>query len=265
MTYEGNLLKMKVEKSDVVHYSLPLGTQNIPLNKVIGHLMEVTYNGVIHCIKCQKKINKTFGQGFCYPCYQTAPEAEECVLRPELCRAHEGVARDLEYAASHCLIPHYVYVSYTGGFKVGVTRHTQIPVRWIDQGAILAAKLAKTNNRYEAGLIEVELKKIISDKTNWRAMLKSTDVETGELDTYLASLKEKIPGKFKHYIVPFSDKTVISYPVTSYPDNIRSIHLDKMPHIKAKLMGIKGQYLMFEDGKVFNVRNHSGYFVQLKI
>ena len=40
---------------------------------------------------------------------------------------------------------------------------------------------------------------------------------------------------------------------------------DKSPNFSGKLMGIKGQYLIFEDGTVFNVRTYEGYVVKIEV
>ena len=152
MQYTGNLKKMASSlESNVVHYSLDLGNQIVSINGLLGKKIALNYLGEIHCIKCGRLTKKSFAQGFCYPCFQNAPEAEECVLRPELCRAHEGIARDMEFAKEHCLIDHYVYLSLTSNIKVGVTRHHQIPTRWIDQGATGGAAGARSNGRYRGG------------------------------------------------------------------------------------------------------------------
>ena len=170
MEIVGNIRKMESFHGEVINYFLPLGDQKVAMNELIGKSLSMEFQGQIHCIKCGRKTGKSFAQGFCYPCFTTAPETEECVLRPELCRAQEGVARDMEYAKQHCLGEHVVYLSFTSGVKVGVTRHTQVPVRWIDQGAIRAIEFARTPNRYTAGLLEVAMKAHIADKTNWRKL-----------------------------------------------------------------------------------------------
>ena len=51
--------------------------------------------------------------------------------------------RDYDWEMAHHMQPHVVYLSKTAGIKVGVTRETQIPYRWIDQGAVEALILAK--------------------------------------------------------------------------------------------------------------------------
>ncbi len=130
------------------------------------------YRGILTCASCGKRVKKFYGQGFCFPCLQSAPEAAECIIRPELCRAHLGEGRDPDWERAHHMTEHAIYLSYTGGVKVGITRSTQVPVRWIDQGAVSALIIARVPYRQLSGLIEVDLKRLFADRTNWRAMLK---------------------------------------------------------------------------------------------
>ena len=264
MELTGNIKKMGSTCEGEVQYRLPLGDQDIEMNRLIGFQIEMEYQGRIHCIRCGRETRKSFAQGYCYPCFTTAPETEECVLRPELCRAHEGIARDMEYAKTHCLIEHVVYLSITSGLKVGVTRSTQVPTRWIDQGATAAIELARTPNRYQAGLIEVALKAHINDKTNWRKML------TGEVDVPVDLSAEKkrlaalIPEDQQEYYIQ-EDRTIhIAYPVKEFPQKVRSLNFDKDPVVSGLLSGIKGQYLMFRDHSVINMRKFGGYLIRFR-
>ena len=248
--------------SDPVQYRLPLVDRFIGMNPLIGHRIEMEYLGKIHCIRCGRETRKSFAQGYCYPCFISAPETEECVLKPELCRAHEGIARDMEYAKKHCLIEHVVYLSFTSGLKVGVTRSTQVPTRWIDQGATEAVELARTPNRYEAGRIEVAMKSFISDRTNWRRMLSGTpgpDIDLVEEKKRLALL---LPTVLQHYITGNNDVTRIAYPVVHYPEKIKSLDFEKNKLVSGILTGIKGQYLLFSDGSVINMRKFGGYLIR---
>ncbi|MGE0077756.1 MAG: DUF2797 domain-containing protein [Bacteroidales bacterium] len=244
-------------------YTLILDDEIVSMNNLIGKKIKVEFDNEIYCIKCGRKTKKSFGQGFCYPCFISAPEAEECVLRPELCRAHEGVARDLNFAKENCLIDHFVYLAWSGGLKVGVTRNHQIPTRWIDQGATYAIKVCRTSNRYEAGIVEVELKKIFGDKTPWQAMLKGFNDDSINLLNEKSKALEFINGKGLSYMLEEDNLYRISFPVETYPLKVSSVNLDKEPVVEAVLAGIKGQYLIFDSNKVFNVRNHSGYRVNL--
>lgn len=261
MQQEGNLRKMRSVLADEVEYHLPLNEREVPMNQLIGKCIRMECTGEIHCIRCGRKTSKSFAQGYCYPCFQTAPETEECVLRPELCRAHDGISRDMEYAATHCLIEHVVYLSVTNDLKVGVTRNTQVPTRWIDQGAVRAIELVRTLNRHSAGLVEVFLKQHLKDKTNWRAMLKNEVIFGGDLVETKRNILKLIPDDMD--ITESADDRVtgINYPVRKYPEKVRSLNLDKDPVVEGELSGIKGQYLIFSDGGVINIRKYGGYRV----
>ena len=263
MNYSGNLLKMRTELHDEVHYHLALSGQEIHMNDLIGKEVTIKYQNIINCIKCGRQTKKSFAQGYCYPCFITAPETEECVLRPELCRAHEGIARDMIFAEEHCLIDHFVYLALSSGVKVGVTRNHQVPHRWIDQGAWKAIKLAVTPNRYIAGIMEVGLKQYFTDKTNWRHML------TNKLATEMDLVKQKdraielLHPDLRVYAIDDDTVTEIKYPVIHYPEKVKSINLDTTSFINDTLTGIKGQYLIFDSGTVLNIRKHNGYLVEL--
>jgi hypothetical protein len=235
------------------------------LNELIGKEITFEFNGIINCIHCGKKTNKSFSQGFCYNCFQTAPEADQSVIRPELSQAQFGIARDIEWAEKHDLIDHYVYLSVTNDIKVGVTRHHQVPTRWIDQGAIQAIKLALTPNRHIAGVIESFLKQHVADITKWQAMLKDeikTEINLVEEKHRIAQL---LPAELQKYIDTDDQVTTIEYPGKLKLEKIRSIGFDKTPKIEGKIMRIKGQYLIFENGTVLNIRKHNGYYINFKL
>lgn len=263
MTIEGDLKKMRTEPGDPVQYYLELGEREISMNDLVGRLLQMEYLGEIHCIRCGRKTSRSFAQGYCYPCFTTAPETEECVLRPELCRAHEGQARDMQYAQEHCLIEHVVYLSYTSGIKVGVTRNTQVPYRWIDQGAVRAIELARTPNRYTAGTLEVFFKDHMKDTTNWRRMLKEQDASEVDLREQKKAALSLLPPDMNRFASANDQVTEIRFPVTRYPVKVGSLNLDKNPVVRGTLTGIKGQYLMFDDDKVINIRKFGGYKVRL--
>lgn len=253
---------MDVLNDTPIRYFLSIENNKFEVNQYLGKLIQLKFTNNLYCIKCNRKSSKLYGQGFCYPCFLTAPEAEECVLRPELCRAHEGNARDMNYAQTHCLIEHFVYLASNDTIKVGVTRSTQIPNRWIDQGAMQAIIIATTQNRYTAGMIEIELKKHLPDKTNWRNMLMNKIIEPDFVATF-EFIKNIIPNNYRKHLT-FGTKTFkFIYPVIKYPQTIKSIDLLKQPKIEGKLIGIKGQYLIFDTNEVINVRKHSGFEVEL--
>ena len=244
-------------------YFLKLGEIQLSINSLIGKQLNIRFAGNIFCIKCGRRTTKSFGQGYCYPCFTTAPETEECVLRPELCKAHIGEARDIVYAKEHCLIDHFVYLAWSGGLKVGVTRFHQIPTRWLDQGATQAIKICRTSNRNMAGQIEVELKKILADKTNWQAMLKG--LENNEFDLLNEKIKalDFLSGKNLSFNDEENILYSIQYPIKDHPEKVKSFSFDKEAVLEGTLTGIKGQYLIIDNNRVINIRTHGGYEIEL--
>lgn len=264
MNASGNLIKMRSEMNAPVDYFLSVGDNEIHLNEYIGKKISLEHNGVINCIHCGAKTNKSYNQGFCFNCLNTAPEADQSVIRPELSMAQFGIAKDMDWAIEHDLIPHFVYLAVTNDLKVGVTRHHQIPTRWIDQGAARAIKLAKTPNRHIAGVIESYLKNYVADITKWQPMLK--DEINNEID--LRAEKERIskllPLELQRYIEPDNTVTELKYPGQFQLQNINSVGFEKTPLIEGKLVRIKGQYLIFENEMVLNIRKYNGYYVNFK-
>lgn len=256
---------MKSVFGSPVEYRLLLSGEELFVNSLIGQSISIQHTGAIFCAACGAKIKKTFQDGLCFKCFQNAPEASECILRPELCRAHLGEGRDIEWEQIHHNQPHIVYLAASDTVKVGVTRNTQIPFRWIDQGAAAAIRLAETPNRYEAGKLEVALKSIFTDKTNWQRMLRNEIDESIDLEEEKWSLHEQLPSDLTEFFSEDDEIFHIQYPVIQYPERIKSISLDKTPFVRGKLTGIKGQYLIFEDGSVMNVRKHTGYEVKISM
>ncbi len=265
MRYNGTLLKMETKLVNPIEYELPIGDELIYMNPLIGKYIALKWLKEIYCVACGRKTNKSFAQGFCYPCFLNAPETSECIFRPELCRAQDGIARDMEWAENHCLQDHIVYLAISSGIKVGVTRSGQIPTRWIDQGAWQAIKLAKTPNRYTAGLIEVALKEHISDRTHWQRMLKNQLIEGVDLTVTKKEMVAHLPSDLQNYISEENDIAEINYPVNEYPEKVKSLSFDKLEEITGRLWGVKGQYLIFDDGTVLNMRKHTGYMVELEV
>ncbi|MBL7972821.1 MAG: DUF2797 domain-containing protein [Prolixibacteraceae bacterium] len=263
MIASGNIIKMRSELAEPVQYFLPLGETELPVNELIGQSISLKFTGQINCISCGKRTKTSFGQGFCYNCLQTAPEASETIMRPELSKAHLGIARDMDWAREHDLIDHYVYLAVSGELKVGVTRHHQVPTRWIDQGAGQAIILAKTPNRHIAGVIEVYLKNFYSDKTNWRSMLQNKTIQEYNLPEEKQKANLLLPAELQQYYHADNHVWQINYPSLGFPEKITSVSFDKTPLISGTLNGIKGQYLLFADGQVLNVRKHSGYFIEV--
>ncbi len=264
MIASGNLTKMRVEQASPVNYFLRLSDEEVPLKDFIGKDISLAFNGQINCIACGRITSKSFAQGFCFPCMQKSPMNSECIIRPELCEAHLGKGRDAEWEKENHLVPHVVYLALSSGVKVGVTRDTQIPTRWIDQGASKALKLAEVPNRYLAGKIEVFLKDYVSDKTAWQKMLKNDIDFSKDLLSYKSSMSNHLDEELKQYVSSDDSLTEIDYPVIAYPEKVKSVSFDKESIFEGRLQGIKGQYLIMEDNRVLNVRRHSGYFIIFK-
>ena len=264
MDYEVSLRKMPVENGSPISYFMDTPGGRLLVNDWIGSEVTLFFSGSIHCVICGRKVKKTFAQGSCYDCFRNAPENAECIIRPELCRAHEGKGRDPEWERLHHNRPHYVYLALSSAVKVGVTRDDQIPVRWIDQGASQGLILAECPNRYTAGLMEVYLKERFTDKTNWRRVLKN-EVASQSLGKVKEELIPSLPDEFRNLITPDTDPLVLDFPVRSYPEKVKSLNLLKTPMMTGVLEGIKGQYWIFQDGTVWNIRSHSGFDVTIRI
>lgn len=264
MTYEGVLTKMQTEMGNPIQYYLVFENSFLNLNQLLDKNFEITFQGY-QCLNCDKK-KKIFRQGFCYDCFMSSASAGDWIMKPELSTAHLDIEdRDLEYEKKVQLQPHIVYLALSSEVKVGVTRKTQVPTRWIDQGAIQAVPIVEVPNRYFAGITEVALKNHFADKTNWQKMLKN---EVPPIDLIQERLKTEslLPTEIRDY---FFNQEVhlyqLNYPVLYYPKKVSSLNLDKTPNFQGKLSGIKGQYLLFQDGTVFNVRTFEGYVVRISI
>jgi len=267
MTYEGNLIKMKslLQNGEAV-YELHLGNSELNINALLGKSVQINFKGRINCIACGKETRKSFGQGFCYQCFTTAPEADECILHPDRCMAHLGISRDTEWSEAHCLQPHIVYLAVSGGLKVGVTRLSQVPARWIDQGATSAIKVCQLPNRHIAGVIETFLMQSFRDKTNWKRMVTNEELPDFDLKARKREAVDLLPEELKRYVLNNDDEIFqIHYPVLEWPQHPKQVNFDKETSVKGKLTGVRGQYLFFDNQKILNVRRFSGYLVEITL
>lgn len=259
-----SLKKMSTELLDVVNYQLNINGKNHLMNDYLEKKIKISWKGLVIC-HCGKEMRKFFRSGFCYNCYWTLPEASPSIFKPELCTAHLGIEeRDLNWEKEFQLTTHYVYLANSSGIKVGITRASQGVVRWMDQGASQAILLAKVPNRRFSGDIEVALKPYVSDKTNWRKML-SGEPNTVDLVKFKHQLIKHVPSKLKKYILDDDYVTEVRYPVQQYPKKIKSVKLEKSSTIEGLLLGIKGQYLILDQDRVFNVRSHEGFVVDFSV
>ena len=260
MKFLGQVRKMNVESGTPIQYFLSLDKETHNLNSHIGDKLKIKWNGVITCIECGRKTKKSYDQGYCFVCSRDLPENEMCSVRPELCAHKNGNEAAKNFWKTHCNIDHFVYLSLTSGVKVGITRHYNIPDRWIDQGAVKGLIIAKVPERILSGQIEVAVSKTFADKTNWRKMLKG-EFESSDLLEFRKKAHQLFPKGLKGYAFENEKVQNLVYPVDSVPEKIISHNLDKFPEFESKLTGIKGQYLIFET-RVINIRKYSGYHLE---
>jgi hypothetical protein len=263
MLYTGVLTKMQTEFLEPIQYYLVFENDFIHMNQLLNKTVELKLIGH-QCLSCGLD-RPIYRQGFCKTCFFDQPFAGDWIMRPELSKAHlDKEDRDLEYEKKVQLQPHIVYLANSSNVKVGVTRKSQVPTRWIDQGAHEAVEIVETPNRYLAGITEVALKAFVADKTNWRKMLKN-DIEDENLLEWRQRLKQYIPDEAKDYFIDYKSETHIHFPVAQYPEKPKSLNLKKQIAYAGKLVGIKGQYLIFEDNTVFNIRSNEGLVVEMNV
>lgn len=267
----GALSKMQTELAECVVYSLELGESNVVVNSLLEKKIRIRSLGEINCLHCGKKTKKSFSQGFCYPCFTRLPQCDVCIMSPEKCHFSAGTCRDAEWGERHCFVPHVVYLANSSGVKVGITRGTQVPTRWIDQGAIQALPVFNVQTRLQSGLVERIYGEHISDRTNWRAMLKGEvallDLENKRDEMLERCFDEITALQNLHGIqaiqpIKDSETLTIEYPVIQYPSKVVSHNLDKTPDVEGVLLGIKGQYLILDTG-VINLRKYTSYQIEL--
>jgi hypothetical protein len=263
MNYQGVLTKMKTELGTPIQYYLVFKDDFLNVNQLLDKKVKISFIGC-QCLNCEKE-KKIYRQGFCYDCFFEIPQAAEWIIHPELSKAHLNIEdRDLEYEKKVQLKPHIVYLANSSTIKVGVTRKTQVPTRWIDQGAHEAIEIVEVPNRYLAGITEVALKNYVGDKTNWRSMI-TNKITDQNLMEWRDKLKKYIPTEVMSYFIENNKETHMDFPVKQYPEKPKSLNLVKTPHFEGVLKGIKGQYLIFEDQTIFNVRSNEGYVVSITI
>ncbi len=268
----GRLVKMPAAPDQPVSYRLRVGDSELPLNDLLGQTIEIACTGEIRCIHCNRKTSKSFSQGYCYPCFKRLAACDTCIMSPEKCHYHLGTCREPEWGETHCMTGHVVYLANSSGLKVGITRASQVPTRWIDQGAVAAIPMVRVATRYLAGLVEVACKQYVADRTNWRTMLKgeapALDLvaeRAGLLDLVRPDL-ERLAAEHGQGSIEVADDPVLQldYPVVTWPQKIKTHNLDKEPVATGVLQGIKGQYLMLDTG-VINIRKYTAYEVRVRV
>lgn len=266
---EGQIRKMQAVLSSPVEYALPIGSELIELNQYLGKTIKLSYLGEIHCSNCGKTTKKSYSQGFCFPCMRKLAACDLCIMKPETCHYHQGTCREPVWGEQHCFQDHIVYLANSSGLKVGITRHTQVPTRWIDQGATQALPIFKVKTRLQSGQVEMAMKQHVADKTDWRKMLKGLaevkdlEQERDRLVALAADALEDIqtanPGQIE--LLTEATPVDIQYPVLEYPVKVSSLNFEKTADIEGVLLGIKGQYLILDKG-VLNIRKFTSYNIQ---
>ena len=269
----GPVRKMRVTLDDPVSYTFIAGDQEASVNTWLGRRISINSIGLINCVHCNRVTKKSFNQGYCYPCFQRLAQCDTCIIKPEKCHFAEGTCREPEWGETNCFVDHVVYLANTSGVKGGITRGTQVPTRWIDQGATQARPIARVATRYQSGLLEILLAQHVADKTAWQTMLKGngSPIDLHEKQRSLAEICaegiDQLQSTYGMQAIQWLDDSSsvnIDYPVLEWPVKVSSHNLDKTPEIEGTLLGIKGQYLMFDTG-VINIRKYGGYNLEVKV
>ncbi|ODC02759.1 hypothetical protein BFW38_03570 [Terasakiispira papahanaumokuakeensis] len=271
MGVSGHLRKMATTHQPAsdgpnVHYQLRLDDQQWSLMSLLGQSIQLIFSGQIQCIHCGRATRKSFSQGYCYPCFKSLAQCDSCIVKPETCHYHLGTCREPQWGRDHCFQPHVVYLANSSGLKVGITRGTQVPTRWMDQGASAALPVLQVPDRLASGQAEMTFKDSVNDRTAWQAMLKNQVPDLSleeERDRLLAEYHDRLSASLGTAPqVLIESVRHFHYPVLEYPTKVKSLNPEKSPVIEGTLMGIKGQYLILDTG-VINLRKFGGYDVTL--
>jgi hypothetical protein len=263
MHFHGPLRKMNTQYGSTIRYALNLGEDLLLMNGLIGKKLRMEFTGSHRCF-CGQLVPEVYRQNFCRECFFTKPEASPTILKPELSKAHLGIEeRDLEFERRLQLQPHYVYLAKTDRIKVGVTRSSQMPTRWMDQGAVQATLLIEVPNRFLAGEAEVALKDHFVDKTSWRSMVQGIGCNEDLLEAKKEALK-LLPAHLLEYRIEDHALWNLEYPGAAAANSKYVNFKEQGEQWEGTLLGIRGQYLITDAG-VFNVRSHEGFIVDLDI
>lgn len=274
----GALSKMRIEPGkgfdDIsspllpAQYFLRAGDKELALNDFLGKRIRLKFLARISCSHCGRVTPKSYSQGYCYPCFRKLAACDMCIVKPSQCHFAAGTCREPEWAATHCMTQHVVYLANSTGIKVGITRSSQMPTRWLDQGAIQALPLFQVESRRLSGLLEDMFAEHVTDRTQWQALLKSAGESLDISDwrerllSMCASTLDDLQQQYPGQIQPWSGaEQRFDYPVQVWPEKIRSIDLEKAGELQGELQGIKGQYLILDCG-VINIRKYTSYHVE---
>jgi hypothetical protein len=234
------------------------------LNEWLGRGLRIEYRQRILCCHCGSQTPRSYGGGYCYPCFRSLARCDLCVVSPARCHYHLGTCREPAWGEAFCMQPHVVYLANSSGPKVGITGADGAVSRWLDQGASQGLVIARTASRHLAGVVEAQLAQLISDRTDWRLLLQG-DRPPVDLPALRDRLMERL-GRLPEGVAWQTAEPVVtlSYPVLAYPRQLLRLRLDRHPVVAGRLLGAKGQYLLFEHG-VFNVRWHRAFEVSVGV
>jgi hypothetical protein len=263
------LLLTQLNKENQVEYYIK--ENNFFFNSIIGRKVTILLRGLGKCAHCKKPLKNRMYDAYCRACFYALPYLDFCMLRPEKCHLHLGTCRDSVWGKENCFSPHYLYISYTSDFKVGVTRCSVALRRWITQGAIYALPLVVAPSRKIAGMLEDYLKKFEKHTTNWRNMLRmpnnaplmqTFDSKRSKINLHLQELLTQ--SEYTGVELVNYSKIQISYPYLYLLEKIKTVNLLNLKQFSDVLIGIKGQYLIF-DTAVLNLSSHWGLEVDFII
>ncbi|MBV1906294.1 MAG: DUF2797 domain-containing protein [Pseudomonadales bacterium] len=266
----GAISKMHVEHKSPASYHLPLGDGLVAMNELIGHRIRLEFLSKISCAHCGRVTKKSYAGGYCFPCFKKLAQCDLCVMSPDRCHYAKGTCREPAWGEEFCMQPHVLYLANSTGLKVGITRTSQMPTRWLDQGAVQAIVLMRTATRYQVGCVEKCLAEFVSDKTNWRKLITG-DSQKVDMQAAALALRSEAAENFTLLDEKFGADLVweeasevheFQYPVERYLDKAKTQKLKPDEALEGVLTGIRGQYLLLDSG-AFNVRSHTSHHVAL--
>lgn len=265
---DGALEKLSVTPGEPARYRLGVrpgessSAEDVDLNSLLNKELRIEFQQKITCAHCARDTRKSYGGGYCYPCFRTLARCDLCVVSPARCHYDAGTCREPEWGESFCMQPHLVYLANSSAPKVGITRPGNSLTRWLDQGATQGLVIAETLTRHLAGVLEAQIARQVGDRTDWRAMARG-DAEPADL----AGLRDRVRGALEGLPpgvrwLPAEPVQELRFPVAAYPGRPERLRLDRTPVVAGALRGVKGQYLLFDHG-VFSVTQHRSYHVRI--
>ena len=257
-------------------YVLTLSHTTVDLNQLVGVKLRLEDLQEKECLSCgRKKISKTFGPGYCFPCFRSRPETDLCIVKPERCHFAQGTCRDSQWGQQHCMQHHSIYLAFSSQLKVGLSRSYRLHQRWMDQGALGGIELAQVDTRLKAGHVEVFMKQFYKDSTQPKKMLMFAASTANYALVAEALGAEQITARQRLQHGGYGDClqntpiTLVKYPASQSgavnPADLKLVSFAKQAAIEGVLTGIKGQYLIFGNRYGFSVRKHLGHYLKLSI